>query len=66
MISLTRREFEILSNTLIQTWIEAHWSTLARRARRQSLPDPKCNQPRDEPAAWPPTSCLPHPSRAKH
>ena len=51
MISLTRREFDALSSTLTQAWIEAHWSALARRARRQSLPDPKCNQPSEEPAA---------------
>jgi hypothetical protein len=51
MISLTRREFDALSSTLTQTWIEAHWSALARRGRRLSLPDPKCNQPREEPCA---------------
>ena len=33
MISLTRREFEIASNTLTQVWTEAHWASLARRAR---------------------------------
>lgn len=50
MMSMTRHEFDALSATLTQTWIEAQWATWARRARRQALLPESLRDPIGTPA----------------